>query len=273
MSTREVIMQRLLGVAVAGALMALSLWPAIGNAQVYAPTRFDTKTTMAQSPPDQGAPTIEVFTKALAPYGAWLSDRRYGRVWAPFEAGYRPYHNGWWQLTKYGLTWMSSEPFAWAVFHYGYWVWKDRWLWRPDTIWAPAWVSWREADGYYGWAPMPPDPSINVVEERWHFVAGKDLLRSDLLHAVAAADQRKAYALSRPMSRYMHIVRGNDFPAGPDAATLRSLYHLKARPQPLYPRATGRFPPEAWQDPGVLERIRWSEEVQRRSSGKRRPSS
>src|SRR6185295_18154958 len=101
----------------------------------------------------------------------------------------RPYHNGYWQVTKFGLTWVSSEPFGWAVNHYGFWVWKDdRWLWKPNTQWAPAWVSWREAQGYFGWAPMPPDPTTNVVEERWHFVTGKDLLRQDVLKAVAATD-------------------------------------------------------------------------------------
>jgi hypothetical protein len=266
-------MQRSPWIAFSGALAVLSLWPAIGNAEVFATRRLDDKTALAQPPPDEAAPSIEVFTRALAPYGVWLNDRRFGRVWAPFEAGYRPYHNGYWQLTKYGLTWMSSEPFGWAVFHYGNWVWKERWLWRPDTKWAPAWVSWREADGYYGWAPMPPHTTIFVAEERWHFVAGKDLLRPDLLKAVAAADQRKAYAISRPMTRYAQVVRGDYFPTGPDPAALRSLYRINARPQKLYPRATGRFPAEAWKDPGLLERNRWSEEVQRRSSGKLRPRS
>jgi hypothetical protein len=246
------------------AFAVLSSWPAIGAAQMwaYAPSRLDENVAIAKQLPDEAVPTIDVFTRALAPYGAWLDDRQYGKVWAPFAAGYRPYHDGYWQNTEYGLTWMSNEPFAWAVFHYGYWVWKDRWLWRPDTKWAPAWVSWREADGYYGWAPMPPDQSLYVAEDRWQFVAGKDVLRRDLRKAVAAVDQRKAYALSRPMRRNMHIVRGDWFPTGPAPAKLRSLYRVDVRTKPLYPRAAGRFPAEAWQDPGILERIRWSEQVQ-----------
>src|SRR5205085_3565195 len=39
------------------------------------------------------------------------------------------------------------------------------------TEWAPSWVSWREGEGYVGWAPLPPGPSFGpegyvVVRER-----------------------------------------------------------------------------------------------------------
>jgi hypothetical protein len=41
------------------------------------------------------------------------------------------------------------------------------WVWVPGTRWAPAWVSWRSGDGYYGWAPLPPDADEDDAD--YHF--------------------------------------------------------------------------------------------------------
>ncbi|MGH2567719.1 MAG: DUF6600 domain-containing protein, partial [Bacteroidota bacterium] len=59
--------------------------------------------------------------------------------------------------------WMSSEPFGWAVFHYGRWYFDDYygWIWIPDRVWGPAWVEWRYNDDYLGWAPLPPYASFS----------------------------------------------------------------------------------------------------------------
>lgn len=64
--------------------------------------------------------------------------------------------------TDGGWYWVSDEQWAWATYHYGRWVYDSYygWVWTPDTEWAPSWVSWREGDGYVGWAPLPPGASF-----------------------------------------------------------------------------------------------------------------
>lgn len=122
------------------------------------------------------------FYNDLAPYGQWLSDPQYGYVWAPYAGnGFRPYYtNGYWVMTEYGNTWVSGYPWGWAPFHYGRWAQSSYygWIWIPGNTWGPAWVSWRQGGGYYGWAPMGPGISIsisfgsgfNVPNPWWTFV-------------------------------------------------------------------------------------------------------
>lgn len=106
------------------------------------------------------------FYDDLSPYGEWLYDDQYGYVWLP-DVGpdFRPYYtNGYWAYTEYGNTWISNYDWGWAAFHYGRWTYDGYygWLWIPGNEWAPAWVSWRSSNNYYGWAPMGPGISINI---------------------------------------------------------------------------------------------------------------
>ncbi|MBL7713156.1 MAG: hypothetical protein JNL13_11845 [Chitinophagaceae bacterium] len=106
------------------------------------------------------------FYDDLSPYGQWIQDPQYGYVWLPdVPADFRPYYtNGYWTNTQYGNTWVSGYDWGWAPFHYGRWTYDNYygWLWIPDTEWAPAWVSWRSSNDYYGWAPMGPGININI---------------------------------------------------------------------------------------------------------------
>jgi hypothetical protein len=103
------------------------------------------------------------FDNSLAPYGAWVDDPTYGRVWVPSSAvvggGFTPYaSNGHWAMTEYGWTWVSDWDWGWAPFHFGRWAVMSGlgWGWVPGTLWGPAWVSWRVGGGYVGWAALPP---------------------------------------------------------------------------------------------------------------------
>src|SRR5262249_17951723 len=51
-----------------------------------------------------------------------------------------------------------DEPWGWATYHYGRWVFDPAlgWVWIPGYDWAPAWVTWRFGGGDVGWAPPPP---------------------------------------------------------------------------------------------------------------------
>ena len=107
------------------------------------------------------------FYDDLEPYGTWVSDPEYGEVWVPDVQGdFRPYATGGhWVITEYGNTWVSDYDWGWAPFHYGRWRYDDYygWEWIPGHEWAPAWVCWRHGGGYYGWAPLRPGISINIV--------------------------------------------------------------------------------------------------------------
>ncbi len=135
---------------------------------------------------------LQVFYDELSAYGSWIESPDYGYVWSPnVEAGFRPYvTNGHWMYTNYGWTWSSDFPWGWAAFHYGRWYMDSQYgyVWVPGTEWGPAWVVWRKAAGYYGWAPMGPGASIslsyghdyNLPIDNWCFVMDRDFCRIDL---------------------------------------------------------------------------------------------
>jgi uncharacterized membrane protein YgcG len=116
---------------------------------------------------DTDPSALTAFSPQLDPYGRWVDDSRYGRVWVPdaqvVGPDFAPYvSNGHWALdVENNWVWESDYPFGWVVFHYGRWVWIDSvgWSWVPGRRYAPAWVVWRvpTADyAYVGWAPAPP---------------------------------------------------------------------------------------------------------------------
>lgn len=103
--------------------------------------------------------SFSVFYSSLKPYGHWMNNSSYGKVWVCNTRDFTPYStNGHWAYTDDGWTWVSSYDWGWAPFHYGRWSYhaKYGWYWIPGYEWAPAWVAWRNNDNYYGWAPLSP---------------------------------------------------------------------------------------------------------------------
>lgn len=136
--------------------------------------------------------SFQVFYDQLSPYGQWIDYSDYGYVWIP-DAGadFVPYStDGHWILTDYGWTWASDYDWGWATFHYGRWSYNDSfgWFWVPDNEWGPAWVNWRQAEGYYGWSPMEPGITVSMSfgsaydsrDDHWLFVRDRDFERSDI---------------------------------------------------------------------------------------------
>jgi hypothetical protein len=113
-----------------------------------------------------GVASTSGFYDALAPYGTWIDYASYGWCWTPYDVSsdWRPYSNGNWIYSDYGWTWNSNEPWGWATYHYGRWLFDASygWVWVPGEQWAPAWVAWRESDDWVGWAPLPPSASWGV---------------------------------------------------------------------------------------------------------------
>ena len=113
--------------------------------------------------------TLNYFQDQLRPFGRWVDVPPYGPAWQPTDAlvipGWRPYLNqGYWVNTDAGFYWHSDAPYGDIVFHYGRWMRDVRygWVWIPGYDWAPAWVSWRHAEGFAGWAPLPPAARFEV---------------------------------------------------------------------------------------------------------------
>ena len=105
------------------------------------------------------------FSPQLAPYGRWVDDPYYGRVWVPARSvvgpEFRPYvSGGHWELTADDdWYWVSDYPFGGVTFHYGRWAWLSvgYWGWVPGYVYSPAWVDFRiGSTGYVGWGPAPP---------------------------------------------------------------------------------------------------------------------
>ena len=166
-------------------LLVLILFPVIFPKQVSAQTPYV---------------SYQVFYDQLSPYGQWVDYPAYGYVWLP-NAGsdFYPYQSGGrWIMTEYGWTWLSDYDWGWAPFHYGRWDYDNfyGWYWVPDNIWGPAWVIWRRAPGYYGWAPMGPGMNYglnyssyyNNYGNRWIFVNDRYFGRNNNNRRYASRD-------------------------------------------------------------------------------------
>jgi hypothetical protein len=87
----------------------------------------------------------------LDQYGEWQQEPQYGYVWVPtaVPVGWAPYQVGHWVwIDPWGWTWVDSQPWGFAPFHYGRWAHlRAGWCWVPGPprvrpIYAPALVGW-----------------------------------------------------------------------------------------------------------------------------------
>ena len=98
-------------------------------------------------------------------YGQWQENPQFGNVWVPNDQGpdWQPYSDGNWMYQQpYGWTWIGYEPWGFAPYHYGRWVyggWGWGWAPGPYAYWgapyyAPALVGWFGGPGFglgFGW--------------------------------------------------------------------------------------------------------------------------
>lgn len=106
----------------------------------------------------------------LSEYGEWIHTRKYGYVWRPFNnsisqyADWSPYRYGHWRwVPPYGWTWINDEPWGWATYHHGRWVYDDdTWVWSPygkqrsrRSWWQPALVVLVTLNSNVCWYPLP----------------------------------------------------------------------------------------------------------------------
>ncbi len=108
-------------------------------------------------------------------YGTWDEHPKYGHVWYPtgVSRDWVPYRHGHWVwIEPWGWTWVENEPWGFAPFHYGRWVYVGvRWAWVPGVVvarpyYAPALVAFvggpnfaigiGVGGGVQGWFPLGP---------------------------------------------------------------------------------------------------------------------
>lgn len=175
--------------------------------------------------------SFQLFYDELAPYGEWVNDPEYGYMWIPDEgSNFRPYgSNGNWVMTSYGNTWVSNYSWGWAPFHYGRWNYSDYygWAWIPGYEWGPAWVSWRNGGGYYGWAPLLPglniSVNVNIPSFAWLFVPQRYICSSSIYRYYAPhRDAIRIYNSTRYINN-TYIYNNHTYVSGPSR---RDLEHV-----------------------------------------------
>jgi uncharacterized protein DUF6600/FecR-like protein len=127
---------------------------------LWAESRDDTYATNDSgrgARPDVPAP-VSPYVSELNRYGTWRDDPSYGWVWTPDSVApdWRPYYDGQWYDAPTGMTWVGSEPWGWAPYHYGRWQWSlgAGWFWIPGVVYSGAYVSWAVGPSYFGWCPL-----------------------------------------------------------------------------------------------------------------------
>jgi len=104
--------------------------------------------------------------------GDWSPTPDYGPIWIPrrVRPGWAPYRFGHWvYIPPWGYTWVDDQPWGFAPFHYGRWVWYHRaWGWVPCAprrrgtvayvrpVYAPALVAWVGAGAGVAWFALGP---------------------------------------------------------------------------------------------------------------------
>jgi hypothetical protein len=105
----------------------------------------------------------------LSGYGDWVYTNNYGYVWRPYRSAissysdWSPYRYGHWRwVPPYGWTWINDEPWGWATYHYGRWVYDSgSWFWTPygyyrnrRSWWQPALVVINIFNNNVCWYPL-----------------------------------------------------------------------------------------------------------------------
>ena len=99
---------------------------------------------------------VRPYQRELNRHGSWRQVADYGYVWYPtaVSVGWRPYSDGYWHWGRSGYFWVSSEPWGWAPYRYGRWIFNDGWCWVPGRVFGGGWVAWSYGNAYVGWSPL-----------------------------------------------------------------------------------------------------------------------
>jgi hypothetical protein len=195
-------------------------------------------------PPPPPAITFQTFYDALSPYGQWVDYPGDGYVWIPnVGPDFRPYGSaGNWVYSDEGWAWVSDYPWGWAPFHYGSWFLDNEygWCWIPGYQWAPAWVTWRRSDDYYGWAPIGP-AAYDPPPQTWCFVPRTYVNSPHVTNYYVAPVQNVTIirqttvinnytVINKTVNNVTVINNRNQYGTGPDRAEVETVTHTPIKP-------------------------------------------
>lgn len=118
----------------------------------------------------------------LGKYGEWIHTRKYGYVWKPYQnaisqySDWSPYRYGQWRwIPPYGWTWVNDEPWGWATYHHGRWIYDNGgWYWTPygyfrnrRSWWSPALVVVSVLNNNICWYPLPYEYGYYNYNHHW----------------------------------------------------------------------------------------------------------
>ena len=188
-----------------------------------------------------GSISFNTFYNELSPYGRWVDDLQYGKVWIADAPGFEPYYNnGQWVYTSYGWTWASDYAWGWAPFHYGRWtslpLWG--WAWVPGYEWAPAWVGWCQQGGYYGWAPLGPGMGLNfsyysIPGNYWRFVPQQYIAGPGVRNHIVRADRKPNEFRNATVINNTQVNNNITYAAGPAREAVERITRQRIDTRPV----------------------------------------
>jgi hypothetical protein len=194
-------------------------------------------------------PEYRVFYDALVDYGDWVLIEPYGFVFRPRVAWnqWQPFEDGFWAPTDaYGWVWISAEPFGWATYHYGQWLF-DRfqgWVWIPGIEWMPGSVTWLAAGDYVGWGPLTAHASFGDTPpaSAVHWAPLGELGATDLRTHIVPSERIASVTRDARPIRNVARVGGVTIDRGPAIETVEQVRGplVRAHVEDLVPVDLGR---------------------------------
>jgi hypothetical protein len=167
----------------------------------------------------------------LDAYGNWSQDADYGPVWYPsgVAVDWVPYHVGHWvYIAPWGWTWVDSEPWGFAPFHYGRWVLVGaRWGWVPGPrvvrpVYAPALVGFVGGAGFglsvsfgggftgVAWFPLGPrDVFVPAYRCSPRYVQYVNVTNTRVVSAIQVTNVYNTVIVNREVTRVNYTYGGN----------------------------------------------------------------
>ncbi len=111
---------------------------------------------------------LQAFYDWLTPHGRWEEHPRWGWIWFHADEGYRPFTDGRWKGSERGAQYVADTDFAWAVYHYGRWIYfaGRGWAWVPGFEWAESSVRFDDHQKYLASTGAEPEEPV-VIHEPW----------------------------------------------------------------------------------------------------------
>jgi hypothetical protein len=112
------------------------------------------------------------------------------------------------------------------------------WIWIPGNVWGPAWVSWRQTAGYYGWAPLGPGVGVNVnigigpsiPAEHWVFVPRQFMTSPAVNNYYINRQQNVTIINNSTVINNTTVVNNNNYYAGPRINEVELSTHTRITP-------------------------------------------